>query len=58
VIEGMPQGKALDIVQRSTIEGYDAVVKGSNDCADIAGADNHGRHRPPTGNEPRRFDRD
>src|SRR6266852_8941365 len=39
VIEGMPQGKALDIVQGSTIEGYDAVVKGSNDYADIAGAD-------------------
>src|SRR5256886_2720905 len=39
VIEGMPQGKALDIVQGSTIEGYDAVVKGSNEYADIAGAD-------------------
>src|SRR6201981_1270708 len=39
VIDGMPQGKALDIVQGSTIEGYDAVVKGSNDYADIAGAD-------------------
>src|ERR1700739_2453944 len=39
VIEGLPQGKALDIVQGSTIEGYDAVIKGSNDYADIAGAD-------------------
>src|ERR1700681_4912349 len=39
VVEGMPQGKALDIVQGSTIEGYDAGVKGSNDYADIAGAD-------------------
>ena len=39
VVEGMPQGKALDIVQGSTIEGYDAVVKGSNDYADIKGAD-------------------
>ena len=39
VVEGMPQGKALDIVQGSTIEGYDAVVKGANDYADIAGAD-------------------
>jgi malate dehydrogenase len=38
VIEGVPQGKALDIVQGSTIEGYDAVIKGSNDYADIAGA--------------------
>jgi malate dehydrogenase len=39
VIEGLPQGKALDIVQGSTIEGYDAVIKGSNNYADIAGAD-------------------
>ena len=39
IIEGVPQGKALDIVQGSTIEGYDAVVKGTNDYADIAGAD-------------------
>ena len=39
IIEGVPQGKALDIVQGSTIEGYDAVIKGSNDYADIEGAD-------------------
>src|SRR5947209_18921703 len=37
--EGVPQGKALDIVQVSAIEGYDAVVSGSNDYADIEGAD-------------------
>jgi malate dehydrogenase len=39
VVEGVPQGKALDIVQGSAIEGYDAVVSGSNDYADIVGAD-------------------
>src|SRR5713101_4589310 len=39
IIEGVPQGKALDIVQGSTIEGYDAVIKGTNDYADIEGAD-------------------
>ena len=39
VIEGVPQGKALDIVQGSTIEGYDAVIEGTNDYAAIAGAD-------------------
>jgi len=39
IVEGVPQGKALDIVQGSTIEGYDAVIKGSNDYSDIAGAD-------------------
>jgi malate dehydrogenase len=39
IVEGVPQGKALDIVEGSTIEGYDAVVSGSNDYADIEGAD-------------------
>ena len=39
VVEGVPQGKGLDIVQGSAIEGYDAAVKGSNDYADIEGAD-------------------
>jgi malate dehydrogenase len=39
IVDGVPQGKALDIAEGSTIEGYDAVVKGSNDYADIAGAD-------------------
>ena len=39
VVDGMPQGKALDIVQGSTIEGYDAVIQGTNDYAAIGGAD-------------------
>src|SRR6267142_5092097 len=39
IVEGVPQGKALDIVQGSAIEGYDAVVRGANDYADIEGAD-------------------
>ena len=39
VVEGVPQGKALDIVQGSAIEGYDAVIGGSNDYAAIEGAD-------------------
>src|SRR5947207_1185463 len=39
VVEGVPQGKALDIVQGSSIEGYDAHITGSNNYADIAGAD-------------------
>jgi malate dehydrogenase len=39
IIEGVPQGKALDIVQGSAIEDYDAVISGTNDYADIAGAD-------------------
>src|SRR5437667_7009229 len=39
VVEGVPQGKALDIVQGSAIESYDAAITGSNDYADIEGAD-------------------
>ena len=39
VAEGIPQGKALDLAQAGPVEGYDAELKGSNDYADIAGAD-------------------
>jgi malate dehydrogenase len=39
VVEGVPQGKALDLVQGSPIEGYDAKFTGTNDYADLAGAD-------------------
>jgi malate dehydrogenase len=39
VVEGVPQGKALDLSQCGPIDGTDAKLKGSNDYADIAGAD-------------------
>jgi malate dehydrogenase len=39
VIEGVPQGKALDLAQAGPVEGYDAALRGTNDYADIAGAD-------------------
>src|ERR1700751_4115046 len=39
VVEGVPQGKALDIVQGSAVEGYDAVIGGSKDHRPIEGAD-------------------
>ena len=39
ISEGTPQGKALDIAQSGPSEGFDAVMKGANDYADIAGAD-------------------
>jgi malate dehydrogenase len=39
VIEGMPQGKALDILEGGPIEGYDVALRGTNDYADIQGAD-------------------
>src|SRR5829696_10354852 len=39
IVEGVPQGKALDIVQGSSIEGYDAAITGANDYSGIKGAD-------------------
>lgn len=39
ISEGTPQGKALDLAQSSAIEGFDAVLKGTQDYKDIKGAD-------------------
>lgn len=39
VIEGMPEGKALDITHAAPVEGFDAKVAGSNDYRDLAGSD-------------------
>ncbi len=39
IVEGVPQGKALDLAQSSPVEGFDCAMKGANDYADIAGAD-------------------
>ncbi|MFA7596033.1 MAG: malate dehydrogenase [Novosphingobium sp.] len=39
VVEGVPQGKALDLSQCGPIEGFDANITGTNDYKDIAGAD-------------------
>ena len=39
VIEGVPQGKALDMFEASPIQGYNANVFGTNDYADTAGSD-------------------
>jgi len=38
VVEGVPQGKALDLAQAGPIEGYDARFAGTQDYAAIAGA--------------------
>jgi malate dehydrogenase len=39
VVEGVPQGKALDILQSGPVEGYDVQVTGSNDYAPTAQSD-------------------
>jgi len=39
IIEGLPQGLALDIRESSPIEGFEPLVVGTNDYADTAGSD-------------------
>jgi malate dehydrogenase len=39
VIEGVPEGKALDIAQAGPVDDFDAKMKGTTDYADIADAD-------------------
>jgi len=39
IVEGLPQGLALDINQSAPVEQFDAHVTGTNDYADTAGSD-------------------
>jgi len=39
VVDGVPQGKALDIMQSRAADGYDARVIGTNKYDEVAGAD-------------------
>lgn len=39
IAEGLPAGKALDIAQSGAAEGFNSSLKGTNDYADISGAD-------------------
>lgn len=39
IVDGMPQGKILDLAEASRIEGFDVVLKGTNDYKDIADSD-------------------
>ena len=39
ILEGVPQGKALDMLEANPVEGSDARVLGTNDYADTAGSD-------------------
>ncbi|ABO50391.1 malate dehydrogenase (NAD) [Desulforamulus reducens MI-1] len=39
VAEGIPQGKALDLMEAAPVEGYDSVIIGTNDYADTADSD-------------------
>src|SRR5207245_8765932 len=39
ILEGVPQGKGLDLFQAGPVEGYDVRIKGTNDYADTANSD-------------------
>jgi malate dehydrogenase len=39
IVEGMPQGKALDITQAGPVYGYDSVVTGTNGYEETEGSD-------------------
>ncbi len=39
IVEGLPQGKALDILEAGPVVGYDVRVTGSNGYAETAGSD-------------------
>jgi malate dehydrogenase len=39
IVEGLPQGLALDMNQSSPVEGFEPVVRGTNDYAETAGSD-------------------
>ncbi len=39
IVEGLPQGKALDLAEAAPVVGHDMKVTGTNDYADTAGSD-------------------
>lgn len=39
VVEGVPQGKALDLMETSPVEGFDSNITGTNDYKDTANSD-------------------
>ena len=39
LVDGVPQGKALDLSQSAPVEGFNATLKGTSEYKDIVGAD-------------------
>ncbi|HVQ23085.1 MAG TPA: malate dehydrogenase [Candidatus Saccharimonadia bacterium] len=39
IVEGLPQGKALDLSESAPVMGHDRTITGTNDYADTAGSD-------------------
>ena len=57
IVEGLPQGKGLDLAEAAPVVGHDARITGTNDYADTAGSDVivvTSGPGAPAGHEPRR----
>ena len=57
VVEGMPQGKALDLAQAGPVHGYDCASRqptATSETARLRHRRHHRRARPEAGDEPRR----
>ena len=57
ILEGIPQGKGLDMLEAGPVEGHDSQVIGTNDYKDTANSDIvviTAGHCPETGHEPGR----
>ncbi|WP_432821934.1 malate dehydrogenase [Trichloromonas sp.] len=39
IVDGLPQGKCLDLAEASPVDGFDVNIKGTNDYSDIQGSD-------------------
>src|SRR5277367_6730373 len=39
VVEGVPQGKGLDLLESGPVEGYDVTISGANDYGPTANSD-------------------
>lgn len=39
ILEGVPQGKSLDLLQSRSVRGFDSKITGTNDFKEIAGSD-------------------
>ena len=55
IVEGLPQGKALDLAEAAPGRRLRHAIRGTNDYADTAGSRRHRRDlrpRAPAGHEP------
>ena len=59
IVEGMPQGKSLDLAQSAPVDGFDARMSGTNayDAIEGAGLHRHRRRAAQARHEPRRSPR-